>query len=193
MSNFKELRIQDISHGVIANTFAVEQPLIDLTSPAIKMINNFTNKIPVRASFDTTIEQALKQLNVQPSNFILVTDEQHKLIGIVSSADLQSSKTMIIAQRIGLPRSEVNLHHLMTPLTNLLGVSMQSLSYAYIGDALQTMEHRGAMFLLVTTANNEICGLISAREIAKTLQIPVHITPIANSFSEVLESVDHPH
>jgi hypothetical protein len=55
------------------------------------------------------------------------------------------------------------------------------------------MEHRGAMFLLVTTANNEICGLISAREIAKTLQIPVHITPIANSFSEVLESVDHPH
>ncbi|CAI87889.1 MULTISPECIES: CBS domain-containing protein [Pseudoalteromonas] len=193
MSNFKELRIQDISHGVIANTFAVEQPLIDLTSPAIKMINNFTNKIPVRASFDTTIEQALKQLNVQPSNFILVTDEQHKLIGIVSSADLQSSKTMIIAQRIGLPRSEVNLHHLMTPLTNLLGVSMQSLSYACIGDALQTMEHRGAMFLLVTTANNEICGLISAREIAKTLQIPVHITPIANSFSEVLESVDHPH
>ena len=193
MSNFKELRIQDISHGVIANTFAVEQPLIDLTSPAIKMINNFTNKIPVRASFDTTIEQALKQLNVQPSNFILVTDEQHKLIGIVSSADLQSSKTMIIAQRIGLPRSEVNLHHLMTPLTNLLGVSMQSLSYACIGDALQTMEHHGAMFLLVTTANNEICGLISAREIAKTLQIPVHITPIANSFSEVLESVDHPH
>ena len=193
MSNFKELRIQDISHGVIANTFAVEQPLIDLTSPAIKMINNFTNKIPVRASFDTTIEQALKQLNVQPSNFILVTDEQHKLIGIVSSADLQSSKTMIIAQRIGLPRSEVNLHHLMIPLTNLLGVSMQSLSYACIGDALQTMEHHGAMFLLVTTANNEICGLISAREIAKTLQIPVHITPIANSFSEVLESVDHPH
>ncbi|MBB1407108.1 MAG: CBS domain-containing protein [Pseudoalteromonas nigrifaciens] len=193
MSNFKELRIQDISHGVIANTFAVEQPLIDLTSPAIKMINNFTNKIPVRASFETTIEQALKQLSVQPSNFILVTDEQHKLIGIVSSADLQSSKTMIIAQRIGLPRSEVNLHHLMTPLTNLLGVSMQSLSYACIGDALQTMEHRGAMFLLVTTANNEICGLISAREIAKTLQIPVHITPIANSFSEVLESVDHPH
>ena len=71
------------------------------------MINNFTNKIPVRASFDTTIEQALKQLSVQPSNFILVTDEQHKLIGIVSSADLQSSKTMIIAQRIGLPRTKL--------------------------------------------------------------------------------------
>ena len=49
------------------------------------------------------------------------------------------------------------------------------------------------MFLLATTTNNEICGLISARQIAKTLHIPVHITPIAHTFSDVLESVDHPH
>jgi hypothetical protein len=28
-----------------------------------------------------------------------------------------------------------------------MGVSMQSLSYACVGDALQTMEHQGAMFL----------------------------------------------
>ena len=49
------------------------------------------------------------------------------------------------------------------------------------------------MFLLVTTAHNEICGLISAREIAKTLQIPLHITPIAHSFSEVMQHIEHPH
>ena len=70
---------------------------------------------------------------------------------------------------------------------------MQSLSYACIGDALQTMEQNGIMFLLATTAHNEICGLISAREIAKTLQIPVHISPIAHSFSEVMEHIEHPH
>ena len=92
-----------------------------------------------------------------------------------------------------MQRSEVSLRDIMTPVNRLTGVSMQSLSYACIGDALQTMEHQGTMFLLVTTASNEICGLISARQIAKTLHIPVHISPIAHSFSEVLENIEHPH
>jgi predicted transcriptional regulator len=193
MSNFKELRTQNISHGVIASTFVDEQPLIDLTSPALKVVNSFTQKIPVRAQHETTIESALKQINAQQSDFILVTDDTHKLVGIVSSADLQSSKITIIAQRLNTPRSEVSLRHIMTPISQLMGVSMQSLTYSCIGDTLQTMEHQGVMFLLVTTANNEICGLISARQIAKTLHIPLHISPIAHSFSEVLESIEHPH
>ena len=113
--------------------------------------------------------------------------------GIVSSADLQSAKITAIAQRLNTSRNEVSLRYIMTPISQLNGVSMQSLSYASIGDALQTMEHQGSMFLLATTTNNEICGLISARQIAKTLHIPVHITPIAHTFSDVLESVEHPH
>ena len=192
MSNFKELRTQDISHGTIADTFTNEA-VIDLTSPATRIVTSFTQTSPMRAAFDTTIEQASKQLNTQPSDFILVTDEHQKLIGIVASADLQSSKIMILSQRLGLPRSEISLRYLMTPLSNLMGVSMKSLSYSCIGDALQTMEHHGAMFLLVTAANNEISGLISARDIARKLQIPVHISPIAHTFSEVLESIEHPH
>ncbi len=192
MSNFKELRTQDISHGTIANTFTNEA-VVDLTSPATQVVTSFTDTSPMRASFDTTIEQASKQLTTQRSDFILVTDEQQKLVGIVASADLQSSKIMILAQRLGLPRSEISLRYLMTPLSNLMGVSMKSLSYSCIGDALQTMEHHGAMFLLVTAANNEISGLISARDIARKLQIPVHISPIAHTFSEVLESIEHPH
>ncbi|BBW90081.1 hypothetical protein PS1M3_01680 [Pseudoalteromonas sp. PS1M3] len=193
MSNFKELRTQNISHGVIAKSFADNQPLIDLASPALKMVNNFTQKKPVRAQHETIIADALKQTSSQQSDFVLVMDDDHKLIGIVSSADLQSAKITIIAQRLNTPRNEVSLRHVMTPINQLMGVSMQSLSYACVGDALQTMEHQGAMFLLVTTANNEICGLISARQIAKTLHIPLHISPIATSFSDVLESVDHPH
>lgn len=193
MSNFKELRTQNISHGVIASTFADDQPLIDLASPALKMVNNFTQKTPIRAEHGTTITDALKQVSAQQSDFVLVTDEHQKLIGLVSSADLQSSKITIIAERLNMQRSEVSLRDIMTPVSRLTGVSMQSLSYACIGDALQTMEHQGTMFLLVTTASNEICGLISARQIAKTLHIPVHISPIAHSFSEVLENIEHPH
>ena len=193
MSNFKELRTQNVSHGVIASTFADDQPLIDLSSPALKMVNNFTQKTPIRAEHTTTITDALKQVSAQQSDFVLVTDENQKLIGLVSSADLQSSKITIIAERLNTPRSEVSLRDIMTPISRLTGVSMQSLSYACIGDALQTMEHQGTMFLLVTTASSEICGLISARQIAKTLHIPLHISPIAHSFSEVLENIEHPH
>ena len=193
MANFKELRTQDISKGVLSHTYSETQPLIDLTSPALKMVNNFTQKDPLRAHFETSIVDALKQITSQHTDFILVVDDNEKLVGIASSADLQSSKIMILAQRLNVARNEVSLRHVMTPLSHLTGVSMQSLSYACIGDALQTLDQKGIMFLLATTAHNEICGLISAREIAKKLQIPVHINPIAHSFSEVMEHIEHPH
>ncbi|MGO2129225.1 MAG: CBS domain-containing protein [Pseudoalteromonas prydzensis] len=193
MTNFKELRTQNISEGILSHTYSETQPLIDLTSPALTMVNNFTQKDPLRAHFETTIVDALKQITSQHTGFILVVDDQEKLLGIASSADLQSSKIMILAQRLNISRAEISLRHVMTPLSHLTGVSMQSLGYACVGDALQTMEQTGMMFLLVTTAHNEICGLISAREIAKTLQIPVHISPIAHSFSEVMEHIEHPH
>ena len=193
MANFKDLRTQDISQGVLSNTYSDTQALIDLTSPALKMVNNFTQKDPLRAHYETSIVDALQQTTSLKTDFILVVDDHEKLLGIVSSADLQSSKIMVLAQRLSIPRAEISLRQVMTPLNHLMGVSMQSLGYACIGDALQTMEHHGVMFLLVTTAHNEICGLISAREIAKTLQIPVHISPIAHSFSEVMENIEHPH
>ena len=44
MSNFKELRTQNISHGVIASTFEDQQATIDLTSPALTVINNLPKK-----------------------------------------------------------------------------------------------------------------------------------------------------
>ena len=193
MSNFKELRIQDVSQGVLSHVYSDTQPQVNLASPALEMVNNFTKKDPLRAHFDTSIIDALYQTSSQHTDFILVIDDSEKLIGLVSSADLQSSKIMILAQRLNINRADVSLRYVMTPISQLVGVSMQSLSYACIGDALQTMEHHGAMFLLVTTANNEICGLISAREITKKLSIPLHISPIAHTFSEVLEQVDHPH
>lgn len=193
MNKFKELRLQDISNGALSNTVNEVEPTLDLTSPALKVLNSFTSKDPVRAHHDLSIVDALKQTSSRCSDFILVVDNDEKLIGITSSADLQSSKIMILAQRLNLHRNEVTLQHVMTPLSSLAGVSLQSISYACIGDALQTMEHQGMMFLLITSAEHEICGLISAREIAKKLHIPVNINPIANGFSEVLQQVDHPH
>lgn len=193
MNNFKELRLQDVSNGALSNAVNEVEPTLDLTSPALKVLNSFTQKDPLRAHASTTIVDALKQTSNRCSDFILIVDDADKLVGITSSADLQSSKIMILAQRLNLHRDEVTLHDVMTPLNNLAGVSLQSISYACIGDALQTMEHQGMMFLLVTSAEHEICGLISAREIAKKLHIPVNINPIANSFSEVMQHIDHPH
>ncbi|WP_252371836.1 CBS domain-containing protein, partial [Pseudoalteromonas sp. S558] len=79
-------RTQNISHRVSGSTFVDEQPLIELTSPALKLVKSFTQKIPVRAQHETTIESALKQINAKHSDIILVTADNHKFVGIVSSA-----------------------------------------------------------------------------------------------------------
>ncbi|WP_404342089.1 CBS domain-containing protein [Pseudoalteromonas mariniglutinosa] len=193
MTHFKELRVQDIANGVLANPAHVTETILNLNSPALEVVNNFTQHDPLRAHYETSIVDALAQTRRRCSNFILVVDHEEKLLGLVSSADLQSAKILSLAQRLNIPRHEVSLRDVMTPLSSLAGIGMQSLSYACIGDALQTMEHQGVMFLLATNADKKICGLISAREIARKLQIPVNISPIAHTFSEVMQQIEHPH
>ncbi len=193
MNTFKDLKTQSAANRSLALTNHHSAPDLSLTSPALTLVSNFSNYTPLRLKSDTPIDDAIKQALLMHTDFILACDFDDRLTGVASTAELQSAKVLSLAQKLGLKRNELTLHDVMTPVEQLHAVSMQTLGYACIGDALQTMEHKGAMFLLVISANGEICGLLSAREISRKLHIPLHITPIAGTFHEVMATVEHPH
>ena len=104
MSNFKELRTQNISHGVIASTFEDQQATIDLTSPALTVINNFTQKTPIRAQYDTPISEALKQVLAEHSDYVLVTDDAQKLIYVIKRNATAKNSSIWVTTRAAAAR-----------------------------------------------------------------------------------------
>lgn len=192
MNTFKELNTQ------LLNNCEVRQPVakveLTLADPVKNIVTDFGSYNPLRLKAMVGIDDALGAIKNAATSFSLVMNDKDQLAGIISAADLQSAKVLSLAHQQGLSRKDLTVEDMMTPISKAHGVSQHYMDHASVGDTLHTMEKRGVMFLLVlSTADNQICGLISAREISRRLNIPLHISPIASGFHEVMLSVDHPH
>lgn len=191
MNTFKELNTKTLDNCALPQP--TEQAVLTLRDPVKTIVTDFASYNPLRLMGTTGIDEALAALREAATSFILVLDDNAHFSGVISAADLQSAKVLSLATQLGLTRKDLTIEDMMTPIKKAQGVSLRYMETATIGDILHTMQKQGAMFLMVLSADNQVCGLISAREISRRLNIPLHITPIANGFHEVMMSVDHPH
>lgn len=191
MNTFKALNTKTLDNCGLPQP--IEQAVQTLSDPVKTIVTDFASYNPLRLQGTTSIDDALAALRDAATSFILVLDEHRHFTGVITAADLQSAKVLSLATQLGLTRKDLAIEDMMTPIKKAQGVSLRYMETATIGDTLHTMQKQGVMFLMVLSSDNQVCGLISAREISRRLNIPLHITPIANGFHEVMLSVDHPH
>ena len=189
MSGFKVLNT--VSVATIEN---IEQPvsdtLLNLQSPATEVFTDFSKNNPLMLEQSTPIKEALEMMKRSHVKLKLVIDSQESFRGIVSLADLLSVKTMQASQATRLHRDDLTVANIMTRRKDLHAIRYDGLASAKVGDLLATMKSFGDQHVLVVdTDKNSIRGLISARDIARRLHIPVSINARANSFAEVYQAI----
>ncbi|WP_158971975.1 CBS domain-containing protein [Paraglaciecola sp. L3A3] len=190
MSTYKNLPICDLQ-GYEINSQSMTAPL-NLDSPAIDIMANFSNNTALMLFDDMSIQQATDLLKNTHMSKALVINSQKQFVGIVTLADLQSSRVLSIANQLGIPRGDLTIARLMTPKLQCTGVQLQNVMNSTIGDVLTTMQEQGTPYLLVIAQiNKEIVGMISALDIAKTLHMPIQIAPKPKNFQEVMFAVAH--
>ncbi|MDN4501497.1 CBS domain-containing protein [Alteromonadaceae bacterium BrNp21-10] len=166
---------------------------LELASPAIEIMVNFARNAPLMLSADMSIEQATTLLKSAHISKTLVKNKQDDFIGIVTLADLQSSRVLSIANKLGLHRNELSIANLMIPKAQCTGIQLQTILTSTIGEVLATMQHEGQQHVLIIAQSTmEIVGMISAMDIAKKLHMPIQITPLPTNFQEVMLAVGHP-
>ncbi|MFT2089779.1 CBS domain-containing protein [Paraglaciecola sp. 2405UD69-4] len=188
MSTFKNLPISNLDGYEISHR-SLNIPL-QLDSPAIEIMASFANNTALILFDDMTIQEATGLLKNTHMSKALVRNDQEQFVGIVTLADLQSSRVLSIANQLNLHREDLTVSHLMTPKAACTAIQLQHVINSKIGDVLETMRAVGTLYLLVISeANKEIIGMISAIDIAKTLHMPVQITPKPQNFKEVMLAV----
>jgi CBS domain containing-hemolysin-like protein len=178
----------------MADIAAIEQPesvkSLNLHSPAEEVFTDFSKTTPLMLEQSTPIDEAVEMMKRSHVKLKLVIDSRELFRGVISLADLLSVKTMRAAQSTGMRRDELTVAHVMTRREDMHAISIKSLSSARIGDLLATMETFGDQHVLVVDPDaRSIRGMISARDIARRLHIPVSINARANSFAEVYQAV----
>ncbi|MGJ8680656.1 CBS domain-containing protein [Paraglaciecola sp.] len=191
MSKYKHLPVSDLE-GYEIDHQAVVSPL-NLDSPAIEIMANFSRHTALMLMEDMSIEQATTLLISAHMSKALVRNTENQFTGVITLADLQSTKVLSKANQMGISRIDLAISHLMEPKFHCTGIQLQLVLNSSIGDVLETMIVEGLQYILVMAeANKEIVGMISALDISKILHIPIQIAPKPKNFQEVMLAVVHP-
>ncbi|MBA4503182.1 CBS domain-containing protein [Marinobacterium marinum] len=189
MKNYHEFK----TVGLDAYTHLAEgrgREVTSLDSPAEQVMTDFRQVQPLTMSLTESISDATQAMRKVHVRSVIVTDSNAHFRGILTVLDLESRKVLSQATSLGVKREDLSIKDVMISREKLRGVPLAALQQGSIGDLLKTLQHEGSQHMLVVEpGSQEICGIISASEIARRLQVPVEINLQATSFRDLVDAL----
>lgn len=189
MQRYHELKTVSLEHyNRLAGTEGADS--VGLESAAETVMTDFRRVHPLTMSLNESVNDATLAMRKVHVRSVIVTDSSEHFRGILTVIDLESRKVLSQATSLGLKREDLSIKDVMVPREKLRGVPLTVLQQGTIGDLLKTLRHEGSQHMLVVNPDDEeICGIISASEIARQLKVPVEINLQATSFRELVETL----
>ena len=166
-------------------------PLVHLDSPALEVMTDFEHVWAVTTSAEIGIDDALETMKTKGVRLLLVTDEHHAIIGLVTANDIQGEKPIKLAQASGLRRSQITVAQIMTPQADIEALNFISVRNAQVGHIVATLhalERQHALVVEVDEAagSHKVRGLFSTSQISKQVGHDVSETmTAAHSLAEI--------
>ena len=176
-----------------------------LTSPAVDVMTDFAHVRPLTTGPDTPIDDALEHMKRVGVRLLLVEDADRKIVGIVSSYDIQGENPIKLVQESRISRAEIRVSDIMTPHADIEALHMLSVRNAEVGHIVATLRALEQRHLLVVQSADEhgepaddeaipsmgsgtqlVRGLFSSTQIGRQLRVDVDeiMTP-AHSLAEM--------
>lgn len=186
MTTFKSLPLTQSNKACsLIRITTRDEPLMDLTTSATKLMTDFCRNPAISTPASTQIDTALDQMIFSGVRLLFVVDADFTLLGLVTSFDIQSEKPMLYLQskdcRIGTcSRDDVTVQDIMTPLNQCEMLDFDEMETATLGDIVETFKSVRRRHLLVSESSdgnsNTIRGLFSITDIERALGISIEIT-----------------
>ena len=158
---------------------------ITLDSPAIEIYTDFKKTRPLVIEGDVKIDDAIELMKNAHVQLKLVVKDTTNLLGIVSYADLIGEKPLQLESRERISRDEILISDIMNPIKNLKALSLADLQESTIREVIEELKDEHVKHQLIID-NGSICGLISATDIAKKVNLPIQIDELS-SFKKIFK------
>ena len=157
-----------------------------MTDLAIGPVSTTTRSTPIDAALGTMKEAGVR--------FLFVFDELQRLVGSVTSWDIQGEKPMqaLIAGR-GRTRSDVTVGDVMEPVADWRVLDESLVDHLTVAELAELMVIAGRRHLVVVTSTPDepfkpgrtrVCGLFSASQVQRRLGVELPIERSPGSFAE---------
>lgn len=168
------------------------QPAAGLTmnSPALEVMTDLTIVRAVTIHRASSLRHAEQTMIDQGVRLLFVVTDDTVVEGLITSTDLHGDVQMRIVNERALHYDDLSVADVMTALTSLDAIAYEQMSHATVANLVATLRRFGRHHLLVveaatTDAPGRVRGVISRSQIARLLGMPIEVTPIAGTFSEI--------
>lgn len=171
--------------------------VIHLSDSAAHVMVDFKYIEPVKVSPTASIDEALAELKAHTLPVLLVVDDSHSVVGIITSEDILGEKPVKLIQEGRLRRSEIPVSMVMTPHEDLAVFDIEHLRHAKVGNIIATLHLLKQPTILVIKFDEHqhnkqtVRGFFSASVISK--QLGENITQAikeAQSIAELQHELD---
>lgn len=143
-------------------------PIIHVDDPAANTFVDFERHRPPLISTFRSLDDARAEMDLFGLPVLLVADPEKNVIGIITSEDILGEKPVKLSQEKRIPRSEIEVEMIMTPLREVPTLDAQDLTHAKVGHIIQTLREVNQHTLLVKE-KDKLKGFFSASIISNQL------------------------
>jgi signal-transduction protein with cAMP-binding, CBS, and nucleotidyltransferase domain len=181
-----------LKSAITCETPDPEDISVNENDPATTVMTDFTKIIPVMIEANATLTTALQKMKAHAIRLLLVTDEQERVIGVLTAYDIQSEKPVQYGSENDIAVNAIQASMLMTPLEQTPAFDLHSVEQALVRHIIATMKELDRPHTLVIEKKDlqRIRGVFSTSRISKLLGKPVY-QPLhaANSLADIQHEI----
>lgn len=191
MNKDTPLQTSRLEPGIsLPNSLPPQATAVTLDSPALLVMTDLTLVKAVTVQGASSLRHAEQAMIDQGVRMLFVVTDETVIEGLVTSTDLHGDHQMRIVNERALHYNDLTVADVMTEFASLDAVDYDQMRHARIANVVATLKRFGRNHLLVVEAATaatpgRVRGVVSRSQIARQLGIPVEITPIAGTFSEI--------
>jgi len=166
------------------------------SSAAVDVMTDLTLTTAVTVSPARTVDDALQVMVHKTVRMLLVEDLQCRVMGLITSNDIQGEKPMLFSQESGIKHAEILVRDIMVPISNIEVMDFSEVSHSQVGDIVKTLTLAGRQHALVIEQREGdqgvlIRGIFSTSQISRQLGIEIQPTEKAQTFVELEAAISH--
>jgi len=149
---------------------------VQADSSALTILTDFRNHKPHMAYAQLEATEALEVMQAEDVKIKLVVDDSKEFIGVISQDDLSDHNLLLKQMEMQVKRDELLVQDLMHARLKIHAVEFAEFSKATVSDIVSTLKKSHQEYLLVVDQDaHHIRGIVSARDIASRLHVPIEI------------------
>jgi len=193
-ASYRQLQAEAIPAGTLVYRKDRIHPKVTMSpaSPALEVMTDLRQVRAICVAQDVVIDDALQRMIYAGVRMLFVTNSSDVLLGIITVRDINGEKPLEFVSRERVPRSEIQVGHIMTPRHQLESLVLADVVKAQVGDIILTLREAGRQHAVVTEQGEDgcwgLCGVFSTTRIGRLLGMEIQPSGRVQSFAE-LETV----